>query len=116
VLDLTTLDDMSSDITLREIGTESSRTQPVPVEIDLSAYSRQGVLTNQQLGSDDRWFLDDFKRRDREVSNFRDTVASLREQEKQKERNQNWQLKKNLMWGAAALGAVGLVFFLRRRK
>jgi hypothetical protein len=116
VLDLTTLDDMSSDITLREIGIESSRTQPVPVEIDLSAYSRQGVLTNQQLGSDDRWFLDDFKRRDREVSNFRDTVASLREQEKQKERNQNWQLKKNLMWGAAALGAVGLVFFLRRRK
>ncbi len=116
VLDLTTLDDMSSDITLREIGIEPSRTQPVPVEIDLSAYSREGVLTNQQLGSDDRWFLDYFKARDREVRNFRDTVISLREQEKQKERNQNWQLKKNLMWGAAALGAVGLVFFLRRRK
>lgn len=104
VLDLTTLTDM------KNAGLSS---RPVPVEIDLSTYSREGVLTSQQLSPDDREFLRYFSERSREVSNFRDTVASLRAQEEQNERKQS---KQYLMWGAAALGVVGLVFFLRRRK
>jgi hypothetical protein len=113
VLNLLTLKDMKTSIAGLQRQTRTGRPfQPVPVEIDLSTYTPYGVLTDEQLAPDDREYRELFGK---EEQARLDSLMAI-ERIAQNRRNQNWQLKKNLMWGAAALGAVGLVFFLRRRK
>jgi hypothetical protein len=112
VLNLITLKDMKTGSTTPRATRTGRPFQPVPVEIDLSTYTPYGVLTDQQLGPDDRRYQELF------VKEQQTRLDALMENERiaQDQRNYNWEIKKNLMWGAAALGAVGLVFFLRRRK
>lgn len=113
VLNLTTLQDMKTSIAGLQRQTRTGRPfQPVPVEIDLSTYTPYGVLTDQQLGPDDREYRELFVK---ERQTLLDALMA-NERIAQDRRNYYWEIKKNLMWGAAALGAVGLVFFLRRRK
>ena len=86
---------------------------PVPVEIDLSAASGYGILTDKQLNPDDRRFLRFFEEQANEEAAFDSKVLSLRAE---REQNEIKQRKQHLMLGAAALGVVGLLFFLRRKK
>lgn len=75
--------------------------------IDAGTASPYGVLTDEQLNPDDRRWKKFFD------SEWASEIESRKRHQEQTERSVQ---KQQLMWGAAAVGVVGLFFLLRRRK